>query len=436
MRESIYNIKIKYKDLFCLYNTKTSKLIVSKINYDKLFLQQSEKMKSNGFLVEKDFDEFQEVVDRRKKYLDSDKDYKRYTIFPTTKCNAKCSFCYENDSPRFDMTDKVVEETIEFIKKDIGNKKKMRIYWFGGEPLVRRDIIDKISKALIEFCDRKGISLQSSIATNLSLFKEKDIQYAIDNWHLNKIEFAFDGDHDQHNLIKNYNIKNFDAFNHNMEMIGKLLEKNITVQIRFNVDKNTFNDAMILARNILKKYHGNKKLKLYLGFIFKTPQNNSPAKEDLIEMKSIGKYSIKFFELLKQYKHCGVEDLPLMYKINNCYASNKDSLVIGSSGLITKCQMCPDSFLNKIGNVVSGVDILSDNYKKWCNNLYFKNCITCKMYPICLTGCIGQKYIYNNISCCTEKFYLKELLVCAIKMLEQDNQLVVNKILSLKKKKR
>ena len=64
MRESIYNIKIKYKDLFCLYNTKTSKLIVSKINYDKLFLQQSEKMKSNGFLVEKDFDEFQEVVDR------------------------------------------------------------------------------------------------------------------------------------------------------------------------------------------------------------------------------------------------------------------------------------------------------------------------------------------------------------------------------------
>lgn len=433
MKESFYNIKFQHNGLNFIYNTKNSKLITFD-NYDNLFANHYSYLVSNGFLVTDDFNEFEEVVNKRSEYLLKEKDYKRFTILPTTKCNANCSFCYENDSPRYDMSDEVVEQTINFIKQESQEKKKIRVYWFGGEPLVRRDIVDKISKSLIEFSNENGISYQASIATNLSLLDKDDIEYAIKNWHLNKIEFAFDGNKEQHNKSKDYKIKNFDAFQHNLDMIDCLLNKNIIVQIRFNITRENFNDAMLLVQEILKKHHGNKNLLLYLGVVFKTPKNQNLTKEELIEMRQIGNYSIEFFKLLKKYNHIqGVNGLPLTYKKNNCYASNDDSLVIGPAGIITKCQMCPDDELNKIGDIYSGIDFSSKNYNIWYNTLYFDKCQKCKLYPMCLSGCIGQKYIYNENTCCKEKFYLDELLKTAVDMLDEDKQLIKNRVLSLKR---
>lgn len=134
MKESFYNIKFQHNGLNFIYNTKNSKLITFD-NYDNLFANHYSDLVSNGFLVADDFNEFEEVVNKRSEYLSKEKDYKRFTILPTTKCNANCSFCYENDSPRYDMSDEVVEQTINFIKQESQEKKKIRVYWFGGEPL-------------------------------------------------------------------------------------------------------------------------------------------------------------------------------------------------------------------------------------------------------------------------------------------------------------
>ena len=62
-----------------------------------MFANHYSDLVSNGFLVADDFNEFEEVVNKRSEYLSKEKDYKRFTILPTTKCNANCSFCYEND---------------------------------------------------------------------------------------------------------------------------------------------------------------------------------------------------------------------------------------------------------------------------------------------------------------------------------------------------
>ena len=126
MKESFYNIKFQHNGLNFIYNTKNSKLITFD-NYDNLFANHYSDFVSNGFLVADDFNEFEEVVNKRSEYLSKEKDYKRFTILPTTKCNANCSFCYENDSPRYDMSDEVVEQTINFIKQESQEKKKIRV---------------------------------------------------------------------------------------------------------------------------------------------------------------------------------------------------------------------------------------------------------------------------------------------------------------------
>ncbi len=60
------------------------------------------------FWVLDDADEFILASQQHKNYLDSDKDYMRFTILPTMACNANCVYCYENNHDRITMTKQTI----------------------------------------------------------------------------------------------------------------------------------------------------------------------------------------------------------------------------------------------------------------------------------------------------------------------------------------
>ena len=436
MKESKYNVFVKLNgnDGYLVYNLLTSSVILVK-NKEELF-NNIEKFEKYGFFVSEDFNEMKCLISKRSSYLCSEKDYKRYTILPTTKCNARCAYCYENDNLRFNMSDDVCKQLIDFIKRDCISYRKMRIYWFGGEPLVRRDLIDNISAELIDFCLSNDISYRASMATNLSLINEADVAYLKEDLFVDKIEFAFDGTEDLHNHSKNYTFRDFNAFRHNIEMLDVLLETGITVQVRFNIDKQNYYEMLNLIEDIMKKYPNNSNLLMYLGIIFKTPFNDQIQDSQTILMTELADYLIPFYRLQWKYGFINsILDLPLHLKTNNCYATNINSLVIGPKGIITKCQMAPDDVNNSIGNVFSGM-VYNDVFFEWCKTDCFDECIDCKFFPVCLTGCVGQKFVYSETPCCKEKFYFDELLNFGYEIMSDDDKETLNqgRVLSLKRR--
>ena len=66
-------------------------------------------------------------------------------ILPTEKCNFRCTYCYEDFA-----IGKMKIETVEAIKKFISARapslKFLTLSWFGGEPLLARDVIINIAK--------------------------------------------------------------------------------------------------------------------------------------------------------------------------------------------------------------------------------------------------------------------------------------------------
>ncbi|MFR3188889.1 MAG: radical SAM protein [Phocaeicola sp.] len=74
-------------------------------------------------------------------------------INPTLNCNFKCWYCYETH----ERNSKISFETVQSIKKYIQNElntncqlKSIRIDWFGGEPLIYKEIVYSLLSDLHE----------------------------------------------------------------------------------------------------------------------------------------------------------------------------------------------------------------------------------------------------------------------------------------------
>lgn len=145
------------------------------------------------FLVSPDFDE-QLIVDTLRErfripqddlYLDHPS---TFTILSTTKCNARCFYCYENGlNNKRHMTLEVAEQVADYINKVAYNH--INLAWFGGEPLFNMKVIDKITNKLHSY----NREFTSSMTTNGYLFNKDIIIKAKNTWNLRTVQITIDG---------------------------------------------------------------------------------------------------------------------------------------------------------------------------------------------------------------------------------------------------
>lgn len=408
MKKSMYTIIEKINNnTYLFYNTKTGFLRLYNTEQYNNYLNNNFGSQFNKFLVYTDYDEFKEVANYRISYINKAKDYIRFTIFPTMKCNAYCKFCYENGEIRNDMSKEIVDKTIAYIKSEAMKYKKLRIYWFGGEPFTRLDIMQYITDSLVNFCEQEQISYKASVATNMSLLNESNFDSVLSNLKIDKVEFAFDGVGKEHNESKNYSNKNFNAYEHNRKMLPKLLEKGIVVQLRLNCTVDNFEELSDLLEELLQLYGMYDNFIPYFAIIFPTAcfQDNG----SLIKKQDLAYYKLKIIEIMQKYKNTGMEAFPLGQGVINCYGSNPNSLVIGVDGLIAKCQGCSNKIDQSIGDVNKGIN-KNINYYNWCYCNTLPECSTCQLYPICLGGCTDSIMSNKKLPCIKEKYYINDLL--------------------------
>ena len=90
-----------------------------------------------------------------------------YTILTTTDCNARCFYCYEMGRPRVPMCKETAEKTADFIIKHCHGE-KVKLSWFGGEPLFNKPVISLICKRLKE----AEVNYHSTMVTNGFLYDD------------------------------------------------------------------------------------------------------------------------------------------------------------------------------------------------------------------------------------------------------------------------
>lgn len=171
--DKIYIFNNMTKEVCVLNNSEFEQF--SKLNLDDKNVLELAK---RWFIVPENFNEVKTFDQIRDLYLsirnaESDDSMNSFTIVPTTDCNARCFYCYENDCKKYSMNEKTAHDVASFIKRNI-HSDKAQLRLFGGEPLVGAKIIDIICQDLLD----ADIKIVSDIISNGYLFGDAMVKKA------------------------------------------------------------------------------------------------------------------------------------------------------------------------------------------------------------------------------------------------------------------
>lgn len=213
-------------------------------NYAQKYAPFLERMKREGFVLDKDTDEMKLL---RKKFDDQRrKDLYMLMILPTCRCNLSCWYCTQEHQD-VNLTDKTVVLIKRHIKKYLleSGVTKFRLSWFGGEPLIEYKHIVDITAYAQALCKKHRIAYFSDVTTNGLLLTTQRIA-ELKSIGVRKYQITIDGCREKHNQVKR--TKDNTAFDKAIGNILEIVKTNPDVRcvLRINYSEETLEPKKII----------------------------------------------------------------------------------------------------------------------------------------------------------------------------------------------
>lgn len=393
MEWSYYNFLVNSKkfDCYLLYNSMSNAFIRLDEEQYKEILNFKENptvelnkewrdfLIQNGILVENNIEEYYKfkLLKLLKRY---DTTCLSLTIAPTSDCNFRCPYCFEN-SPVSQYMDKSVEDAIILFIKKYKTLKSLHITWYGGEPLLAFDRIVSITNRIKEL----DIAFSSDIITNGFFFNE-DVINKLDELHIYLVHITLDGLREMHNLRRPEKFGK-DSFEEIIKNISIFKAKNVKAKIviRINVDKENMEEYNKVYSFLLENYSSCIS-NIYPGFVKKSYGQCAYSERNLLSNEEQAQF------VISQYNKYGIIDnTHFLPNINytECLARCLNAFLIAPDGSLYKCWTDLGNLKESVGNVLNGDFNIKQISKYLIGGDPFsdKICQKCKFLPICGGGC-------------------------------------------------
>ena len=369
-----------------------------------------DQMLSCSFLVPADRDELSTL---RSRYLQSqsNRDTLALTILPTDACNFNCFYCFQ-DKKSIHMSSDTANALLNFIDSKLYGVKKLKVTWFGGEPLLALNLIQSLSDSLCQLANRHSCVYEAFIITNGYLLNVSNIQI-LSRCQIRTVQISLDGDKSTHDS-RRFLLRGGNSFNVILRNLKALLERDFNVSCRINLDRSNHHSIPNLL-STLSLFLGSLKSKLTLSFALILPFAHLD-KWDSNLCLSIEEFSA----CVSKFSDCMAElgfNIPDLYpfyptpKNTFCAAVRHNSFLIRPDGSIGKCFDCNLS----VGDVWQGIaldSITQSNLSQWLDFNPFDDheCKNCLVLPICLGGCPFFRIFRQKKLCLKWKFDLSSSL--------------------------
>lgn len=409
------------QDKYIAYNAMSNSLALIKSSNYKKYVDFEENgneiddeelikdFKKGAFLIEDDVDEFKQLKFSMYKSRFSSKFFS-LTIAPTSDCNFRCIYCYEKNSLKNELMDKETQNSlIEWLENKINSIESFHVTWYGGEPLLAMDVIEKLSREFIKICNNNSVDYSAEIITN-GYHLTEDIVNKLKKCKVSSVQITIDGNEKTHDKRRPLmgGQPTFKTIISNLTKLNGQIDK---IALRINVDNKNINGVYELIDNLVS--HGlNKTITPYLGHVDNC--NNCYSEDFCLDFKEYCKEEFKFNDYLKSKGFgvsCSGHYPSRIY--NYCSADLNNSFVVNANGDLYLCW-------NDIGIeelMIGNVNQLDKVQHKGILFEYLiydptedEECSKCNILPVCMGGCPNKRINKYEDRCSSPKYMLKTYL--------------------------
>lgn len=376
---------------------------ISIIDLTELKPEWLETLKSMHFIVSEELDEISLIKFQYNRNL-YNSDNLRLTILPTLWCNLDCPYCFEFKKPDF-MSIEIEDALVRWIEANFPNKRHIHVSWFGGEPLLAKETIIRLSRRIKDFTNRIHATYTASMVTNGYYF-DREFQKLLPELNLHNIQITLDGDQEDHDHFRRgRNGKgSFDTIYQNIIDFAEINDTDAQLTIRVNcTDKNYRGIPKLLER-----FPENVKKKTQIFFRWVWPNEASGYKEFAEQLSSEEPFK-PIYDAYEKSNHSGwvTKNPNNDYTCGYCEVDYLDQFNVDPRGNL---YLCTHTFheSESIGSVLDGKNYIRPDTHSFYSQWYAANpfddleCVACKLLPVCFGGC--RKYRVNgNKQCPDEK---------------------------------
>jgi uncharacterized protein len=416
MKESRYNLWVEDDGMRHVYNTLSGAHISMHPDQwaaiEHFLAGQDDVAVDSGLLhelvtgraiVNDDTDEL-DVLRRRYELGRRNSDRFHLTVVTSLGCNFNCPYCFEAKHPSL-LDEPVQEQLLRLVQAKLGSVQKFSVLWFGGEPLVGKAALLRLSDEFIRRSAAARVTYDATITTNGYLLTEATARELRER-HVRSAQITIDGPEEIHDhrrpLIGGRGT--FRTILANVVAVADIL----SVKIRVNIDAENVSSYERLLQTLAS--HG------LAGRVAVSPghtiakASNSRAPSATYDGGCLTRPA--FADVKREFYAAAARlgfatDEPPGPTGAPCTAVRDNELVVGSRGELYKCPQTVGDPSEVIGNLLAWPQ--SDNrLLKWLEYDPFADddCRSCRVLPTCMGGCAhyAMDVKTNEVRCSTFRF--------------------------------
>ncbi|MDX6358519.1 MAG: uncharacterized protein QOH37_1573 [Nocardioidaceae bacterium] len=335
-------------------------------------------------IIEDDLDELA-LLERRFRSGTADRTSFGLTIVTSLGCNFDCPYCFQV-KPSEVLDDETERLLLEVLDAQLPTIRRFDVTWFGGEPLLGRDRIYRLSEAFLQRCDAAEVAYTARIVTNGYLLT-RDTAERLRACRVGSAQITLDGPAETHDLMRPLRSGRgtFEVILDNVVACADLLP----ISIRVNLDTSNSDEYVRLLDQLVDRGLS--------GHVSVTPGRIVAYDEGIgapSESYRSGCYTLPQFarverEFLAEARRRGLASADLPSPVSTpCTAVRANDLVVGARGELYRCWDSVGNHQEVVGHLRSWRDP-DDRALKWLRYDPFtdEGCRSCVALPGCMGGC-------------------------------------------------
>lgn len=291
-------------------------------------------------------------------------------IIVTNACNFRCTYCVQEHEHKVldELSEKRIVKLLERMSKQV---RKIKISWFGGEPLLRMNQIERIIHIIKDVCEQNLCEIENTMTTNGFLLSPQFVD-RLCNLNFRNLQVTVDGNEEAHDS-RRFLLTGKGTYETIIRNLNYVLEKGIHIILRINVDRENIETIEAVLQEFPKE----------LRKLIVVSLSNLYQEKDKISLFHVYKRAIEL-----GYQYGGRYN-----SFTACQVCYKNGMIIDTDAKIIVCANASD--VGDIGYIDESGSAHITNGDLYCrlktvsvlNNPECKNCLelpfcfgTCKYY--------------------------------------------------------